>query len=142
MVAVRSAGLAFESIIGVVRAPSKPSRDPQSGQQQSKQQQDQEEEEVIEALVEEEYFETLVGIANQRFEANTARIRRFEERLFGGRSKKDAASWEDKQTRQQRKRREGLQRKEELKTCGDGRGSKNGDAEDQDIIVGNLEDTT
>ncbi|KAL9007598.1 MAG: hypothetical protein Q9180_009617 [Flavoplaca navasiana] len=83
LVAVRSAGLAFESVIGIVRGDSvQPLYDCASNED------GRQEEEVIEALVGEEYLEMLVDVANERFEANSERIRRFEAALFGGMEKK------------------------------------------------------
>ncbi|KAL8729106.1 MAG: hypothetical protein Q9166_004937 [cf. Caloplaca sp. 2 TL-2023] len=131
MVAVRSAGLAFESIIGVVRESSVPAMSSEGGEDKQQQQ----EEEVIEALVDEEYLETLVRIANERFTANTERIKRFEELLFGGLSKKNSNDWEDKETRQERKRAEGLKRREEPKANPDTQGPVNGDTEDGDVGI-------
>ncbi|KAL8925043.1 MAG: hypothetical protein Q9208_003727 [Pyrenodesmia sp. 3 TL-2023] len=134
MVAVRSAGLALESIIGVVHeTPSSLDASPEGQAGQERQ------EEIVEALADEPYLEMLVNLANERFVANTERIRRFEDALFGANSKsKDG--WEDQETRQERKRREGLQRKEALKA------DRNGSAtsveavdEDQDVFVGDLD---
>ncbi|KAL9007507.1 MAG: hypothetical protein Q9173_007242 [Seirophora scorigena] len=108
MVAVRSAGLAFESIIGVVREAA-PAPDRSTNGAPEKEQQD----EFVMALVDERYLEMLVEIANGRFVANTERIRRFEELLFTASNRREGG-WEEKQVRQNRKRREGLRRKKEL----------------------------
>lgn len=92
-------------------------------------------EEVIEALVSEEYLEMLVGIANTRFEANGERMRRFEELLFGGGDDHGGAvehEWEDGETRRERKRAEGLRRREEIK------GEKAGDGEEE-VVLGDGE---
>lgn len=135
MVAIRSTGLAFESVIGVVRGrtilpPGTPQGD-EDGQRQ--------EEDAIEALVDEEYLEILVGIANERFEANTERIRRFETLLFGSTGKKAVHSWEEKETRQERKRAEGLKRREELKVHHGLRGPADGDSDTPDAELGPFE---
>ncbi|KAL8742786.1 MAG: hypothetical protein Q9184_008196 [Pyrenodesmia sp. 2 TL-2023] len=134
MLAVRSAGLALESIIGVVHnLPSSPDASPdgQSGQERQ--------EEVIEALVDEQYLEMLVNLANERFAANTERIRRFEDALFGAKSRKKD-DWEDQETRQERKRMEGLQRKETLKAdCNGSAASAEPADEDPDVFVGDLD---
>ncbi|KAL8931377.1 MAG: hypothetical protein Q9211_007006 [Gyalolechia sp. 1 TL-2023] len=114
MVAIRSAGLALESIVGVVR------HQPDGSSRSEEEQDDSEVDEITEALVDEEYLETLVQIANERFEANTERIRRFEENLFGGKSKEED-QWEDTEERKERKRREGLAKRAALKAHGGGR---------------------
>lgn len=142
MVAVRSTGLAFESVIGVVRGrtilpPGTPQGD-EDGQRQDEDGQ-QQEEDAIEALVDEEYLEVLVGIANERFEANTERIRRFETLLFGSTGKKAVHSWEEKETRQERKRAEGLKRREELKVHHGLRGPADGDSDTPDAELGPFE---
>ncbi|KAL8661737.1 MAG: hypothetical protein Q9168_008354 [Polycauliona sp. 1 TL-2023] len=139
MVAVRSAGLAFESIIGVVRErssspPSNCLRGHENGHGQ--------EEEIVETLVGEEHLRMLVGIANERVEANTERIRRFEEALFGGGGKKVVNGWEDKETRQERKRAEGLRRREELKANHGVRDVPDRERDDADVELGMFEDIT
>ncbi|KAK3489208.1 methyltransferase TYW3-domain-containing protein [Neurospora hispaniola] len=109
IVAIRSMGLSFESLIGVQRG----------SQRQS--------------LVSSEYLSLLVKIANERFEENKKRIARFKEALrlaFGegatagveGQKKKKSgdgesgnAEWEDAEARKQRKREEGLARREEVR---------------------------
>ncbi|KAL8748493.1 MAG: hypothetical protein Q9199_008181 [Rusavskia elegans] len=135
MVAVRSAGLAFESVIGVVRDRSVL---PPGGLGSHEDEQRQEED-VIEALVGEEHLEILVGIANERFEANTERIRRFEAVLFQGMEKKVLNDWEDKQTRQERKKAEGLKRREELKSNHNLQNSVDGDSDSPDVDLGPFE---
>ncbi|KAJ4388495.1 hypothetical protein N0V85_007500, partial [Neurospora sp. IMI 360204] len=104
IVAIRSMGLSFESLIGVQRG---------SSQRQ--------------ALVSPEYLSLLVKIANERFEENKKRIARFREALrlaFGDEAgagveekKKagDSGEWEDAEARKQRKREEGLARREEVR---------------------------
>lgn len=133
MVAVRSAGLALESIIGVVHEP------PLITETASQEADELPTEETVEALVDERYLEILVHLANERFVANTERIRRFEDGLFGARSNR-MDDWEDQETRQDRKRRDGLQRKEALKAEQSG-SATSVDAEDdhKDIFVGDLD---
>ncbi|KAL8773463.1 MAG: hypothetical protein Q9209_001567 [Squamulea sp. 1 TL-2023] len=135
MVAVRSAGLAFESVIGVVydRSVLPPIL---SGIGDGEQQHG---EQFTEALVNEEYLELLVRIANERFKTNIERIRRFEDSLFGGIEPEESNAWEDKQARQERKKTEGLRRREEMKTSRDSYGSIKRDSEDRDIEIGNIE---
>jgi tRNA wybutosine-synthesizing protein 3 len=102
MVAVRSAGYSFDSIIGY---------------------QDETGHNI--PLVDEKYLRTLVAIANDRFRINVERIARFQNALMGafktsssprGNSKK--LEWEDTNTRKQRKREEGLARQQALQTNG------------------------
>ncbi|KAI4163516.1 MAG: hypothetical protein LQ342_002788 [Letrouitia transgressa] len=100
MLAVRSAGLSFESIIGFVIESSE-NCDKADG-----------EEDTIKSLVSEEYLEMLLELANERFEANWERILRFEGALFGD-SKGKKEKWEDEEERRDRKRFEGLRRKED-----------------------------
>jgi tRNA wybutosine-synthesizing protein 3 len=100
MVAVRSTGYSFDSIIGY---------------------QDQHSRNV--PLVDEIYLRTLLAIANDRFRINMERIARFQNALItafkplaslSGASSKPA--WEDADTRRQRKREEGLARSQALRT--------------------------
>lgn len=96
MVAIRTAGLAFESLVGLI--PNR-TQDHEDGAQI---------EEHITRVVSEEYLELLVKIANERFKANADRIQRFEQDLFK-RDKGHGQPWEDARSRQERKRAEGLQ---------------------------------
>jgi tRNA wybutosine-synthesizing protein 3 len=98
MVAVRSTGYSFDSIIGY--------QDGSGGNI---------------ALVDEKYLQTLLAIANDRFRINTERIARFRKALMKifnssalttGKTKK--SEWEDADTRRQRKREEGLARRKAL----------------------------
>ena len=138
MVAVRSAGLAFESIIGVVRDQSTEMSGPDGEGGGSGQEHD---DEVIEALVDEEYLRMLLAIANERFEANTERMKRFEKALFRDESPKEGSEWEGKEERKGRKRREGLMRSEVLKADSDTRNSGE-DPLEESIGLGELEDIT
>jgi tRNA wybutosine-synthesizing protein 3 len=100
MVAVRSAGYSFDSIIGY-----------------------QDEHGRNAPLVDERYLRTLLAIANDRFRINVDRISRFQIALMeafnasgsrGGNAKKP--EWEDAEIRKQRKREEGLARQQALRT--------------------------
>lgn len=94
VVAIRTMGLAFSSIIGYA-APS--------GE--------------IKPMVPETYLRTLVQIANERFAVNTERTERFRRALLGLDVKpKEGADgkWEPADARKERKRAEGLRRKQEL----------------------------
>jgi len=91
MVAIRSSGLALESLIGYLH----------------------EEEGVIQSVVSEEYLRLLLKMANERFLANTERMRRFENAMFN--FEKPGPAWEDAETRRTRKKAEGLQRRGALR---------------------------
>ncbi|KAI1741893.1 methyltransferase TYW3-domain-containing protein [Xylaria scruposa] len=93
MVALRSMGLSFESLIGT------------------------QEDGVIKCMVSDEYLHSLLRIANERFEENKKRIERFRTAVLETScppKKKDGTEWEDAQARRERKRAEGLRRKAEL----------------------------
>lgn len=93
MVAIRSNGLALDSIVGYLDDQGEPR-----------------------SLVSEQHLQLLTNIANERFETNTKRIQRFQESLFKLFSSpistadpnSNAASWEDAESRKARKRSEGL----------------------------------
>jgi tRNA wybutosine-synthesizing protein 3 len=93
MVAVRSAGYSFDSIIGY---------------------QDEEGHNI--ALVDENYLQILVQIANDRFRINFERIARFRAALLSAYQPAPSISnssepiWEDADARKRRKREEGLAR--------------------------------
>lgn len=93
IVAIRSMGLSFESLIGL------------------------QEDGITKCTVSDDYLDSLVRIANERFEENRKRIERFRTALLDASQrpkKKDGTDWEDAQTRRERKRAEGLRRKAEL----------------------------
>jgi tRNA wybutosine-synthesizing protein 3 len=92
MVAVRSMGLSFESLVGA------------------------ETNGVRRLIVTPEYLRTLVQIGNERFVENQKRIARFSAALGAAFSPpKSKEGWEDAQARRERKRQEGLRRREELR---------------------------
>ncbi|PTD05566.1 tRNA wybutosine-synthesizing protein 3 [Fusarium culmorum] len=97
MVAIRTMGLAFESLIG---------------QQVDSQRQ---------RIVSPEYLQTLVDIANERFDENKKRIERFQNAFREAvsapapRRNAEGQEWEDAAARRERKRAEGLRKKAELK---------------------------
>ncbi|KAE8848042.1 hypothetical protein PTNB73_01885 [Pyrenophora teres f. teres] len=100
MVAVRSAGYSFDSIIGY---------------------QDDDGRNI--ALVDERYLRTLVDIANGRFKINLDRIVRFRTALLemyqpstSNATSSSKSDWEDAAARKQRKREEGLARQQALQT--------------------------
>jgi len=95
MVAVRSTGLALDSIIGVADY-----------------------DDQCYSIVDESYLETLISIANNKFRTNTERIHRFQDLLRATLTPstialKDSSSdpkWEDAKARRERKMAEGLKR--------------------------------
>lgn len=92
MVAVRSMGLSFESLIGA------------------------ETDDVRRPIVPPGFLKTLVQIGNERFVENQKRIARFSAALEAAFAPpKGKENWEDPQVRRERKRQEGLRRREELK---------------------------
>ncbi len=105
MLAVRTVGLAFESLVGMV--PNRP-QDAKDGD---------ETEGNLSRFVSEAYLELLISIANERFRTNAERIRRFEQHLFK-REKGIGQAWEDSKSRQDRKRAEGLEQRQMLRKAG------------------------
>lgn len=98
MVAVRTTGLAFDNIVGMLN-------DAGSGDQEN-----------LCALVDEEYLRLLVEMTNDKFRVNTARTQRFRKLLIEAFDTKFKDNgWEDADVRRQRKRAEGLQRREQLR---------------------------
>lgn len=96
MVAVRTAGLAFDSIVAYMNAAG-----------------------TLVPMVSDEYMRTLLQVANDRFMTNSERKERFRQGLLvqvhgkattNGKGK----DWEPAEQRRERKRAEGLQRKAEL----------------------------
>jgi tRNA wybutosine-synthesizing protein 3 len=116
MVAVRSAGYSFDSIIGYQDS---------SGRNVS--------------MVDGRYLKTLVAIANDRFRINVDRIARFQSALMDVYKPSDPSTngsakpeWEDAGARKRRKREEGLARQQALQTSssaedGSGKGAKGDD---------------
>ncbi len=117
MVAVRSSGLAFESLVGVLQEMGGEGRFDGGG--------------VVRGLVSEEYLEVLVKIANERFRANVERAGRFEAELF--RRERGNGEWEDADLRRERKRAEGVQRKKV--SCSEGARAGIGAGDDEDLML-------
>ena len=92
MVAVRSMGLSFESLVGV-ESDGRGRR----------------------CIVGDEYLGMIVRIANERFAENAKRIARLEAALELAFAPKGLEGWEDTETRRERKRVEGFRRREKLK---------------------------
>lgn len=94
MVAIRTMGLSFSSIVAYATP---------SGE--------------IKPMVPETYLRALVNIANERFVVNSQRTERFRRALLGldVKAKEQAdREWEPADVRKERKRAEGLRRKQEL----------------------------
>ena len=97
MVAIRTAGLGFSSVVGMLRHVA------------------DREGPCMVPLVSEEYWDFMIQLANERFGANRERIERLTEELkrhdlLAREEKDDRNRWEDKATRESRKREEGLRR--------------------------------
>jgi tRNA wybutosine-synthesizing protein 3 len=107
MVAVRTAGLALESIIGYAGADDALESEHQHAEGSELYANE------YEALVTEDYLGILASIANERFEANENKIARFRACLQEAvalqlKKTHEAEDWEDAESRRQRKRGEGL----------------------------------
>ncbi|KAF4994341.1 hypothetical protein FGRMN_5849 [Fusarium graminum] len=112
MVAIRTMGLAFESLVG----------QQVDGHRQ--------------CIVSPEYLQTLVQIANERFVENKKRIERFQNAFRDAvsapapRQNPEGQDWEDAAARRERKRAEGLRKKAELKAKQEASTNK----QDEDLI--------
>jgi len=95
MVAVRSTGLALDSVIGLMHDDST----------------------EYCSIVDETCLRTLVSIATERFQTNTERIHRLQTlmRTVITPAKVDESKWEDAASRRERKIAEGLQRQAETR---------------------------
>jgi tRNA wybutosine-synthesizing protein 3 len=119
MIGVRTAGLGVEAIIGHAAVPDDleiEHQRPDGSELYASE---------YEALVTEEYLGILVGIANERFEANKQKILRFRACLREAmavqlKREHEAAAWEDTETRRQRKRAEGLRASHDKKNLRNG----------------------
>lgn len=101
MVAIRSMGMSFESLIGVEVGGKR------------------------ECLVSASYLDTLVQVANDRFVENEKRIARFSEAFHDAavgeaapRLNAEGLQWEDAAARRERMKREGLERRSETRREG------------------------
>lgn len=120
MVAARTTGLSFDSVVGVLQAA-----------------QHEGDGEVLAALVDASYIAMLVDLANEKFNVNTERTQKFQknlhEKYFPPQSKN--VDWEDADVRRERKRAEGLRRKEELKRLAEKNDKAGISDETQDTLV-------
>ncbi|TLS22671.1 uncharacterized protein PpBr36_05657 [Pyricularia pennisetigena] len=117
MVAIRSMGLGVESIVGTVAAGG------------------------LQCLVTPQYLAMLVRISNERFRQNAERIERFRLALkdeFGGKKQTGKAGWEDAVARRERKKAEGLRRRDEVAKEREKSNAANGNSDmldEQPIII-------
>ncbi|KAG9199531.1 hypothetical protein G6514_008389 [Epicoccum nigrum] len=116
VVAIRSTGYSFDSIIGY---------------------QDDEDRNI--SLIDEGHLRTLVCIANERFKINLERIARFRTQLLDSyqpalKSGPSDSNWEDADVRKHRKRAEGLARQQALQAAKSERNIVSGD-ESLDVNV-------
>lgn len=124
MVAIRTAGLAFESLVGVI--PSRTQDEKDGGEL----------EEHVSRIVSDAYLELMANIANERFKINTERLRRFEHDLFE-REDSLGQAWEDSKSRQERKRAEGLEQQQRLRKAQKDRERIDPSASDIDDVIEN-----
>ncbi len=105
MVAVRSTGLALDSVVGWL---------------------DNDGEGI--SIVSDTFLEGLLAVANERFEENSRRITRFRDLVLSSTpspavveagKKSRGGEWEDASARRERKRAEGLRRSQELRGMSD-----------------------
>lgn len=104
-VAVRTTGLAFDTLVGVYRT---------SDQAKA--------ETSCYSLVSEAYLDTVVANANAKFQVNRERIERLRTLMQGAFGPHEG--WEDAADRKERKRAEGLRRQQEMKQKQDGEGKE------------------
>lgn len=117
-IGIRTQGLALESIIAFQDSTDK-----------------------IRLMVSEEYLRTLLAVANLRFVANDERKARFARNfLCGGKEGAgktgDAGEWEPADVRRERKRAEGLRRKEEMQRRNQLEAAGDGDEDVTEIALG------
>ncbi len=96
MIAIRSSGLALESVVG------------------AQIDEDDDIEDEVYSIVSEDHLKLLIKLANGRFKTNTERMKRFEDDLFGKEARREM-EWEDGQARKERKRAEGLAKQNGLR---------------------------
>ena len=112
MLAIRSTGLAFDSVVGFVNS-----------------------EGHAVPMVSEEYLRVLMQIGNERFVVNAERRERFNKALLDLNRSEPGKNigWEPQDARKERKRIEGLQRQKEIKRFGDG--TEDEDRPDDSYVV-------
>jgi tRNA wybutosine-synthesizing protein 3 len=106
MVAVRTAGLSFETVVGVVVGKDEGGDERGNGEGQD--------DGVMQSVVSEEYLAMCVDVVNERFRWNEERRERFRRELAAATGREDDRSrrgWEDKEERRRRKMEEGLMKR-------------------------------
>ena len=96
MVGIRTAGLVFDSVIGIVV-------------------EDENGTEIMQSIVSEDYLKMCVGVINERFEGNEKRKARLLGELRKAKDELEAAGAEDKEERRKRNKEEGLRKQQESK---------------------------
>jgi len=120
MVGIRTAGLGFESVVGVVE-------EGEGGGQ-----------EVYTGLVDEGYLRMCVGVVNERFEWNGERRERLRRELRGLKDLEEKeGKWEDKGVRRERMKAEGLKRRE-MREGESGSKTGHDQAEGEDVLGNGL----
>ena len=122
MVAIRTTALAQECVIGYLERGEIRSPPAEVSGVNAKDAGQSNLDELLLPLVSEEYLKTLATISTQRFSANSVRMQKLAEEIAkrsGANHTMATASpehplWEDGQARKDRKRRDGLARKEAL----------------------------
>ena len=114
MVAVRTSGLAFETLIGYIDVAVRSDV-------------------RLTSLVSEEYLNVVFDIANERFKLNVERMKRFEDGLLG--RDKQFPNWEDTDSRKSRKKAEGLARQAATQSYQTDRDNECGSDEDDAVLV-------
>ncbi|KIW96873.1 uncharacterized protein Z519_02264 [Cladophialophora bantiana CBS 173.52] len=116
MVAVRTAGLVFETVVGVALPP--PGCHAGGEEKSMVTEEGETDRDVIQRVVSEEYLGLCARVVNERFQWNLERRERFRRELKSAMERDGLGSgpetlhpgWEDKEERRRRKREEGLQR--------------------------------
>lgn len=114
MVAIRSAGLALESVVGVCLDHD---QDKVHSENEENEENDCEKQGIARSMVSDQYCRMLLKLANERFKINSERMKRFEDGLFR-QPTETAPDWEDSEARKARKRAEGLEKREVLRRQG------------------------
>ena len=99
MIAIRSSGLALESLIGVCL-----DQDMMDSVKDTL---------PVDGIITEDGFNVLLKLANARFKLNSDRMRRFEDELFSKDPRRNL-KWEDSEVRKTRKRTEGLAKRKQI----------------------------
>ena len=121
MVAVRTMGLSFDNIVGVLDGDARM----ESGIDT-----------IPRLLVDEDYLRLLVNLSNEKFKVNADRTQKFRALLAAKYVAKIDEEWEDATVRRERKRAEGLRRKAALaqRAQDDAREEENGALQNEVLV--------